>query len=63
MTPEEKRAEEARRERMYDPVKRWEAILAAIAFAEENMPPKQRRNRPRWHPGNRVRNLETGEFE
>lgn len=50
MTPEEKLAEEAKRERMFDPVKRWQAILAAIEFAEANMPPELRRNRPRWHP-------------
>lgn len=50
MTPEEKAAEEAKRERMFDPIKRWRAILAAIAFAEANMPPELRRNRPRWHP-------------
>lgn len=51
MTPEEKAAEEARRERMFDPAKRWQAILAAIEFAEANLPPEQRRNRPRGHAG------------
>ena len=51
MTPEDKRAEEAKRERAFDPAKRWLAILNAIAFAEANMPPELRRNRPRWHPG------------
>lgn len=50
MTLEEKSAEEAKRERMFDPVKRWRAILAAIEFAEANMAPEFRRNRPRWHP-------------
>ena len=51
MTDEEKRAEEAKRERAWDPLQRWLAIQAAITFAEENLPPEQRRNRPRWHPG------------
>jgi hypothetical protein len=49
MTLEEKRAEEAKRERNYDPVERWKHIQAAISWAEANMPEAQRRNRPRVH--------------
>ena len=55
MSPEEKQAEEDKRERAYDPLQRWHAILDAIAFAEANVPPEQRRNRPRWHPSTRFR--------
>jgi hypothetical protein len=49
MTPEEKRAEETKRERNYDPVERWKHIQAAITWAEANMPEHLRRNRPRVH--------------
>jgi len=49
MNPSEKAREEAKRDRMYDPVDRWKQIQAAIAWAEANMPLSQRRNRPRTH--------------
>ena len=47
MTSEEKQREEAKRDRMYDPVLRWKHIQEAIAWAESNMPLSLRRNRPR----------------
>jgi hypothetical protein len=45
-----KSLEEAKRERAYDPVKRWQHIQATITWAEANLPPEKRRNRPRRHP-------------
>lgn len=47
MTSGEKQREEAKRDRMYDPVLRWKHLQEAIAWAEANMPPHLRRNRPR----------------
>jgi hypothetical protein len=49
MTSEEKQLEEAKRDRMYDPVLRWKHLQEAITFAEAAMPPHLRRNRPRVH--------------
>ena len=49
MTSEEKQREEAKRDRMYDPVLRWKHIQEAITWAEANMPEHLRRNRPRVH--------------
>ena len=49
MTSEEKQREEARRDRMYDPVLRWKHLQQAITWAEANMPEHLRRNRPRIH--------------
>ncbi len=49
MTPEEKRQEEAKRERNCDPAERWKQIQATITWAEANMPEHLRRNRPRIH--------------
>ena len=46
---DEKIREEAKRERMYDPVLRWKHIQETITWAEANMPPHLRRNRPRVH--------------
>jgi hypothetical protein len=40
--------EEAKRDRAYDPVLRWQHIQEAIRFAEATLPPEKRRNRPRW---------------
>ena len=52
-TPEEWTAllafENAKRERMTDPVERWKQLQAAITWAEANMPEHLRRNRPRTH--------------
>lgn len=45
-----KAAEEAKRDRAYDPALRWKHIQEMITWAEENMPPHLRRNRPRTHP-------------
>jgi hypothetical protein len=39
--------EERKRERAYDPVQRWKYIQETITWAEENLPPELRRNRPR----------------
>jgi len=49
MTSEEKAREEAKRDRNHNPVERWQQIQASIAWAELNLPEKQRRNRPRIH--------------
>ena len=49
---DEKEREELKREKMFDPVQRWKAIQEMIAWAEQNMPPQLRRNRPRTHPAN-----------
>jgi hypothetical protein len=49
MTQEEKRREEEKRERNYDPVERWKHLQEAISWAETNMPEHLRRNRPRVH--------------
>ena len=49
---DEKEREEIKREKMFDPVQRWKAIQEMIAWAEQNMPPQLRRNRPRTHPAN-----------
>jgi hypothetical protein len=47
VTPEEKAREEEKRDRNHDPVERWKQLQAAIAWAEANLPPHLRRNRPR----------------
>jgi ActR/RegA family two-component response regulator len=44
---DEKAREEAKRNRMYDPVLRWKHIQETITWAEANMPEHLRRNRPR----------------
>jgi hypothetical protein len=44
---DEKAREEAKRDRMYDPVLRWKHLQEAITWAEANMPEHLRRNRPR----------------
>jgi hypothetical protein len=49
MISEEKQREEAKRDRMYDPVSRWKHIQETITWAEANMPEHLRRNRPRLH--------------
>ncbi len=46
-----KELEEIKREHASDPVKRWRQIQDAITWAELNMKPEFRRNRPRApHP-------------
>lgn len=54
MTHEEKAREEAKRDRMYDPVQRWKDFQDAITWMEANMPEDQRRNRPRVHRSQRA---------
>lgn len=44
---ETKQFEETKRDAAYDPVQRWRHILETITWAEANLPPEQRRNRPR----------------
>jgi hypothetical protein len=44
----EKEREERKRDAAYDPVLRWQHIQDTITWAEANMPPHLRRNRPRW---------------
>jgi hypothetical protein len=53
MSADEKENEEAKRGRNYDSALRWQHIQEAITFAEANLPPSLRRNRPRqpkWQP-------------
>jgi hypothetical protein len=47
-----KAREEEKRERAWDPVQRWKVIQETIAWAEAQLPPEKRRNRPRTHPAN-----------
>jgi hypothetical protein len=42
-----KKSEERKREAAYDPVQRWRHIQQTITWAEANLPPHLRRNRPR----------------
>lgn len=42
-----KRREEEKRDRAYDAAQRWRHIQESITWAEANLPPTQRRNRPR----------------
>ena len=49
----EKEREERKRELAYDPVLRWQHIQETITWAEANLPPRLRRNRPRWHSSER----------
>jgi hypothetical protein len=42
-----KKLEERKRETAYDPVARWQHIQQTIDWAEANLPPHRRRNRPR----------------
>ena len=49
-----KQREEQKRDAAYDPVQRWKHIQATITWAEANLPPEKRRNRPRFHPANGI---------
>ena len=42
-----KREEERKRDAAYDPVRRWQHVQQTITWAEANLPPHLRRNRPR----------------
>jgi hypothetical protein len=42
-----KKREEQKREAAYDPATRWQHIQQTINWAEANLPPHLRRNRPR----------------
>ncbi|MEK7685383.1 MAG: hypothetical protein AAB466_08175 [Verrucomicrobiota bacterium] len=42
-----KQREERKRELAYDPAERWRQMQRMIGWAEANLPPRQRRNRPR----------------
>ena len=42
-----KREEERKRAAAYDPAQRWQHIQQTITWAEANLPPHLRRNRPR----------------
>jgi hypothetical protein len=44
---EVKKREERKRDAAYDPVARWRHIQETITWAEANLPPHLRRNRPR----------------
>jgi hypothetical protein len=44
-----KAAEERKRDRAYDPALRWRHIQETITWAEAQLPPEKRRNRPRIH--------------
>jgi hypothetical protein len=47
MADDLKQREEEKRNRACDPADRWRQIQRMIAWAEKNMPPQFRRNRPR----------------
>lgn len=47
MEPELKQKEEQKREAAYDPAQRWRHLQQTITWAEANLPPHLRRNRPR----------------
>lgn len=49
MTDAEKHEEERKRDAAYDPVTRWRHIQETITWAEANLPPHLRRNRPRLY--------------
>jgi hypothetical protein len=51
MSDDLKAREEQKRDRAYDPVKRWQHIQETITWAEANLPPEKRRNRPRVSRG------------
>jgi len=42
-----KQIEERKRNQAHDPVARWKQIQEMITWAEANLPPEKRRNRPR----------------
>ncbi|NJK90881.1 MAG: hypothetical protein HC904_03005 [Blastochloris sp.] len=44
-----KAQEEKKRELAWDPAERWKVLQETITWAEAQLPPEQRRNRPRWH--------------
>ncbi len=44
-----KRNEEIKRDRASDPIERWRHIQDTITWAEANLAPEKRRNRPRAH--------------
>jgi hypothetical protein len=48
-----KTEEERKRDLAYDPVARWLHIQQTITWAEANLPPEKRRNRPRQPLGAR----------
>jgi len=47
MSATDKNREEAKRDKAWDARERWLAIQKTIAWAESQLPPAQRRNRPR----------------
>jgi hypothetical protein len=51
---QQKKAEEAKRDAAYDPVLRWKHLQETITWAEANLPPHLRRNRPRTRPSEPV---------
>jgi hypothetical protein len=55
MNSEEKRREEEKRDRHYDPLLRWKHLQEAITWAEANMPEHLRRNRPRIHKSQTIK--------
>jgi hypothetical protein len=49
-----KASEERKRTAAYDPARRWRHLQETIAWVEANLPPAQRRNRPRTRLQDRV---------
>jgi hypothetical protein len=43
-----KQAEELKRERAWNAAERWKQMQDFLNWAEANVKPEQRRNRPRW---------------
>ena len=57
-----KREEERKRDAAYDPAQRWLHIQQTITWAEANLPPHLRRNRPRTRgPEGQTISMPTGQ--
>jgi len=48
MSPTNKQAEEQKRDRTISPTERWKQMQDFLNWAEANLKPQQRRNRPRY---------------
>jgi len=57
MTELDKKKEEAKRERMLDPDRRWKYLQETIAWVQANLPEELRRNTPRACRANEAKHL------
>ena len=58
-----KAEEERKRNAAYDPAQRWQHIQQTITWAEANLPPHLRRNRPRTRNAEQARQSRVPPFE